>query len=64
MTVQRKIMAQKKRLPDVGAAKQRPLEHAKKKADQSGPAGKQPHEIAERANMKRQKKHMHQQDNK
>ncbi|HMC65412.1 MAG TPA: hypothetical protein VKI65_10780 [Gemmataceae bacterium] len=40
------------------------MEHAKKKADQSGPAGKQPHEIAERANMKRQKKHMHQQDNK
>ena len=45
LTVQRKIMAQKKRLPDVGAAKQRPLEHAKKKADQSGPAGKQPQRL-------------------
>ena len=47
-----------------GDAKQRQLEEAKRKADQSGPHGKLPHEIAERANMKRQQKQMHKQDNK
>ncbi len=57
-------MAKKEPLPSAGKEKQRPLEEAKKKADQSSPYGKQPHEIAERANMKRQKKQMHEQDNK
>ena len=57
-------MAKKDPLPDAGAEKQRPLEETKKKADQAGPHGKQPHEIAERANMKRQQKKMHKQDNK
>jgi hypothetical protein len=57
-------VAKKHLLPDAGDEKQRPLEEAKKKADQSGPRGKQPHEIAERANMKRQQKKMHEQDNK
>jgi len=62
--LRRKIMAKKEPLPDAGAEKQRPLEETKKKADQTGPHGKQPHEIAERANMKRQQKKMHEQDNK
>ena len=57
-------MAKKDLLPDAGAEKQRPLEETRKKADQAGPHGKQPHEIAERANMKRQQKKMHEQDNK
>jgi len=57
-------MAKKPPLPDAGEEKQRQLEEAKRQADQSGPYGKQPHEIAERANMKRQKKQMHKQDNK
>jgi len=57
-------MAKKGPLPDAGEEKQRPLEEAKRQADQSGPYGKQPHETAERANMKRQKKQMHKQDNK
>ena len=56
-------MAKKDPLPDAGAEKQRPLEETKK-AHQAGPHGKQPHEIAERANMKRQQKKMHEQDNK
>jgi len=56
-------MAKKSR-PDPGAQKQRPQEHAKEKADQSGPYGKQAHEIAEETNMKRQQKKMHKQDNK
>ena len=42
-------MAKKEPRPDAGAARQRPLEHAKRNADQSGPHGKQPHEIAEAA---------------
>ena len=49
-------MAKKDPLPDAGAEKQRPLEETKKEADQAGPHGKQPHEIAERANVKRQQK--------
>jgi len=57
-------MAKKDPLLDAGAEKQRPLEETKKKADQTGPHGKQSHEIAERANMKRQQKKMHEQDNK
>jgi hypothetical protein len=57
-------VAKKDPLPDAGAEKQRPLGEAKKKAEQAGPHGKQPHEIAERANMKRQQKKMHEQDNK
>lgn len=56
-------MAKKDPLPDAGTEKQRPLEETKKKADQAGPHGKQPHEVAEEAHMKRQKK-MHEQDNK
>jgi hypothetical protein len=51
-------------MPDAGAEKQRPLEDAKNKADQSGRYGKQPKAIAERANMKRQQKQMHEQHNK
>jgi hypothetical protein len=50
--------------PSVGEVKQRQLKEAGTKADQSSPHGKQPHEIAEHANMKRQKKKMHEQDNK
>jgi hypothetical protein len=46
--------------PDAGAEKQRPPEGAKK-AGQAGPHGKRPHEIAERANMKRRQK-THEQD--
>jgi len=57
-------MPKKEPIPDAGTEKQRPLEFAKKKADQSGPHGKQPHEIAERAHMKRQQKQVHKQDNK
>ena len=57
-------MAKKDPLPDAVAKKQRPLEETKKKADQAGPHGKQPHEVAEKAHMKRQKKKMHEQDNK
>ena len=56
-------MAKKHPLPDAGAEKQRPLEETKKKADQAGPHGKQPHEVAEEAHMKRQQKKMHEQDN-
>jgi hypothetical protein len=44
--------------------KQQQLEEERKKSDQTGPYGKQPHEIAERTNMKRQKQKMHEQDNK
>ena len=57
-------MAKKHPLPGAGEEKQRLLKETKKKADQAGPHGKQPHEIAERANMKRQQKKMHDQDNK
>jgi len=57
-------MANKEPLPNTGDEKQHQLEEAKKKADQSGPHGKQPHEIAEQANMKRQQKQMHKQANK
>ena len=57
-------MATKDPLPDAGAEKQRPLEETKKKADQAGPHGKQPHEVAEEAHMKRQQKKLHEQDNK
>jgi hypothetical protein len=57
-------VAKKDPLPDAGAEKQRPLEETKKKADQAGPPGKQPHEVAEKAHMKRQQKKMHEQDNK
>ena len=57
-------MARKNPLPDAGAEKQRPLEETKKKAYQAGPHGKQLHEVAEKAHMKRQQKKMHEQDNK
>ena len=57
-------MAKKDPMPDAGSQKQRPLEDAKKKADQSGPYGKQAHDFAEEANMKRQRKQMHEQDGK
>jgi hypothetical protein len=50
-------------LPDAGEVKQQPLEEAKRKVDQSGPYGKQPNEITERTNMKRQQKRIHKQDN-
>ena len=40
-------MAKKVPLPGAGEEKQRPLKETKKKADQAGPHGKQPHEIAE-----------------
>jgi len=57
-------VAKKGPLPDASYEKQRPLEEAQKKADQAGPLGKQPHEVAEEAHMKRQQKSMHEQDNK
>ena len=54
----------KKQTSAATVEKQRSFQEAKKKADQSGPFGKQGHEIAERANMKRQQKQMHKQDKK
>src|SRR5262249_13114983 len=61
-TQQRKIRAMNEPLPDAGDTKQRPLDEAKRKADPSGPQGKPPREVAERANLKRQQKQMHKQD--
>lgn len=58
------IMEMKKQTRDAGNKKLRQFQEAKKKADQSIPHGIQPHDIAERGNMKRQKKQMHEQDNK
>ena len=52
----------RKIFPDAGEKKQEALKAAGDKADQTRPKGKQPHEIAEKANMKRQQKKMHQQD--
>ena len=57
-------MSKTKRPQFAGDHKEHQLEEAKRKADQSAPYGKQPFEIAERANMKRQQKQMHKQDNK
>jgi len=57
-------MAKKEYTSSAADVKQQQLEAAKKKADQSSPFGQQPHDIAERANMKRQQKKMHEQDNK
>jgi len=62
--LRRKIVAQKGPLPDADTEKQRPLERPRKTADQAGPLGQQPHEVAEEAHMKRQQKSMHEQDNK
>ena len=45
-------MAKKEPTPDAGAEKQRPLEDAKNKADQSGPYGKQPNEKIGRASCR------------
>jgi hypothetical protein len=44
--------------------RQRRLQEGKKQADQNTPFGKQAHEFAQRAHMKRQQKKMHQQDGK
>lgn len=57
-------MPKRELIRDAGTKKLRPLEFANKTADQSGPHGKQPHEIAEKAHMKRQQKQLHKQDNK
>jgi len=47
-------VAKKGPLPDADTEKQRLLERPSKRADQAGPLGKQPHEVAEEADMKRQ----------
>jgi len=52
----------KRLFPDAGEKKQQTLKAAGDMADRTRPKGKQPHEIAEKANMKRQQKKMHQQD--
>jgi len=57
-------MSKTKRPQFAGDHKEQQLEEAKRKADQTAPYGKQPFEIAERANMKRQQKQMHKQDGK
>ncbi len=57
-------MAKKDRMPNADAEKQRPSEEAKRGADEARLLGKQPHGIAQEANMKRQQKKMHNQDNK
>jgi hypothetical protein len=53
-------MAKKARSRD--NLKQRRLKEAKRQGDRAGTHGMQPHEIAERTNMKRQQKKMHKQD--
>ena len=57
-------MANKTSVPGAGEAKQQALAAARDRADNTRLRGKQPHEIAEKANMKRQQKKMHRQDNK
>jgi hypothetical protein len=46
-------------IPDAGEKKQQPMQEAKKHADQSGPRGEQGNQVAEKTNMKRQEKEMH-----
>jgi hypothetical protein len=48
---------------DVEEQKQQAMKAARDKADQTRQKGNQPHEIAEKANMKRQQKKMHLQGN-
>lgn len=50
--------------PDAGAEKHQSLEAAKRQAERFAPRGTQPNQIAEKANMKRQQKKMHEQDGK
>lgn len=57
-------MAKQHQKPDAGAERQRPLEAAKQEAEHSAARGAQPNQIAEKANMKRQQKKMHEQDRK
>jgi len=57
-------MANKISFPGAGDAKEQALAAARDRADNTRPRGKLPHEIAEKANMKRQQKKMHRQDNK
>jgi hypothetical protein len=52
-------MSKQNRQTDAGKQKQQPMEEAKKQADQSGPRGEQGNQIAEKTNMKRQEKQMH-----
>lgn len=57
-------MAGKRRTPDAGAMKQEPLRQAKERRDEERALGRQPNDFAEKANMKRQKKQMHEQTGK